>query len=109
MTLNFSSQELELLQRIVRQYYMNLRAEIYHTESSAFKKGLKDEEVQLQRLLEKIGGDVFYPCEPLKQIGGNLLREGSFRKVFARGRKLYGDIPPCQGICHLFGNVVSHY
>lgn len=54
-------------------------------------------------------GDVFYPCEPLKKIGGNLLREGSFAKVFARGKKLYGDIPPCAGICHLFGNVVSHY
>jgi len=54
-------------------------------------------------------GDVFYPCEPLKKIGGNLLQEGSFAKVFARGRKLYGDIPACQGICHLFGNVLSHY
>lgn len=54
-------------------------------------------------------GDVFYPCEPLKKIGGNLLREGSFRKVFARGRKLYGDIPACKGICYLFGNVVSSY
>lgn len=54
-------------------------------------------------------GDVFYPCEPLKKIGGNLLREGSFAKVFARGKKLYGDIPPRQAICHLFGNVVSHY
>jgi len=54
-------------------------------------------------------GDVFYPCEPLKQIGGNLLREGSFAKVFARGKSLYGDIPACAGICHLFGNVVSHY
>lgn len=54
-------------------------------------------------------GDVFYPCEPLRKIGGNLLREGSFRKVFARGKKLYGDIPPCHGVCYLFGNVVSHY
>ncbi|HEV3276653.1 MAG TPA: radical SAM protein [Terriglobia bacterium] len=54
-------------------------------------------------------GDVFYPCEPLKKIGGNLLREGSFRKVFARGRKLYGDIPQCKAICHLFGNVISSY
>lgn len=54
-------------------------------------------------------GDVFYPCEPLKKIGGNLLREGSFQKVFARGKKLYGDIPHCQGICYLFGNVVSHF
>jgi MoaA/NifB/PqqE/SkfB family radical SAM enzyme len=54
-------------------------------------------------------GDVFYPCEPLRKIGGNLLREGSFKKVFARGRKLYGDIPDCHGICHLFGNVLSSY
>jgi MoaA/NifB/PqqE/SkfB family radical SAM enzyme len=54
-------------------------------------------------------GDVFYPCEPLKKIAGNLLTEGSFKKVFARGRKLYGDIPHCQAICHLFGNVVSSY
>jgi MoaA/NifB/PqqE/SkfB family radical SAM enzyme len=54
-------------------------------------------------------GDVFYPCEPLKKIGGNLLREGSFTKVFARGRKLYGEIPECKAICHLFGNVVSSY
>lgn len=54
-------------------------------------------------------GDVFYPCEPLKKIGGNLFREGSFKKVFARGRKLYGDIPDCKAICYLFGNVVSSY
>jgi MoaA/NifB/PqqE/SkfB family radical SAM enzyme len=54
-------------------------------------------------------GDVFYPCEPLKTIGGNLFREGSFKKVFERGRKLYGDIPFCQGVCYLFGNVLSHY
>ena len=54
-------------------------------------------------------GDVFYPCEPLKKIGGNLLREGSFTKVFARGKKLYGDIPACHAICHLFGNVLSSY
>ena len=54
-------------------------------------------------------GDVFYPCEPLKKIGGNLLREGSFTKVFARGKKLYGDIPACHAICYLFGNVLSSY
>lgn len=54
-------------------------------------------------------GDVFYPCEPLKKIAGNLLREGSFAKVFARGKKLYGDIPACQAVCYLFGNVLSSY
>src|SRR5712664_25222 len=54
-------------------------------------------------------GDVFYPCEPLRKIAGNLLREGSLRKIFANGKKMYGEIPPCQGICYLFGNVLSHY
>lgn len=54
-------------------------------------------------------GDVFYPCEPLRKVAGNLLRDGSLAKIFARGKKIYGEIPPCQGICYLFGNVMSHY
>jgi MoaA/NifB/PqqE/SkfB family radical SAM enzyme len=54
-------------------------------------------------------GDVFYPCEPLRKVAGNLLREGSFTRVFARGRKLYGDIPECKAVCHLFANVLSSY
>ncbi|HXJ07644.1 MAG TPA: radical SAM protein [Candidatus Acidoferrum sp.] len=54
-------------------------------------------------------GDVFYPCEPLRKVAGNLLKDGSLRKIFARGKKIYRDIPPCQGICYLFGNVLSHY
>lgn len=54
-------------------------------------------------------GDVFYPCEPLRKIAGNLLRDGSLGKIFARGRRMYGEIPPCRGICYLFGNVLSHY
>lgn len=54
-------------------------------------------------------GDVFYPCEPLRKIAGNLLQDGSLAKIFAHGRKMYGEIPPCQGICYLFGNVLSHY
>lgn len=54
-------------------------------------------------------GDVFYPCEPLRKVAGNLLRDGSLAKIFARGKKLYGEIPPCQGICYLFGNVLSHF
>jgi MoaA/NifB/PqqE/SkfB family radical SAM enzyme len=54
-------------------------------------------------------GDVFYPCEPLRKVAGNLMKDGSLRKIFARGKTIYGDIPPCQGICYLFGNVLSHY
>lgn len=54
MIITLSPQEVELLQRIVRQYYMELRDEIYRTESSQFKQGLKSEEAQLERLLEKL-------------------------------------------------------
>lgn len=54
-------------------------------------------------------GDVFYPCEPLRKIAGNLLRDGSLQRIFARGKKIYGHIPPCRGVCYLFGNVLSHY
>ena len=54
-------------------------------------------------------GDVFYPCEPLRKVAGNLLRDGSLRKIFARGKQLHGDIPACKGVCYLFGNVLSHY
>lgn len=54
-------------------------------------------------------GDVFYPCEPLRKIAGNLLRDGSLARIFARGKKMYGEIPACQGICYLFGNVLSHF
>lgn len=54
-------------------------------------------------------GDVFYPCEPLRKVAGNLLRDKSLRRIFAHGKEMYGDIPPCQGICYLFGNVLSHY
>ncbi|MDZ7289073.1 MAG: hypothetical protein ONB44_15420 [candidate division KSB1 bacterium] len=61
MKLDLSPQELELLQRILQQYYMNLRAEIYRTESSTFKKGLKEEEAQLQRLLEKMAEELAGP------------------------------------------------
>ena len=54
-------------------------------------------------------GDVFYPCEPLRKIAGNLLEDGSFAKIFERGRRLYGEIPACRSICYLFGNVVSSF
>lgn len=54
-------------------------------------------------------GDVFYPCEPLRKIAGNVLEDGSFSQIFERGRRLYGEIPDCKSICYLFGNVVSSF
>ncbi|MEZ5367388.1 MAG: radical SAM protein, partial [Bryobacterales bacterium] len=54
-------------------------------------------------------GDVFYPCEVLRKIAGNILEEGSIAKCFRRGRKLYGETPQCKNNCFLFGNVLSSY
>ncbi len=54
-------------------------------------------------------GDVFYPCEVLRKIAGNVLEDGSIRAAFKRGRKLYGEVPQCKNNCFLFGNVLSSY
>ena len=54
-------------------------------------------------------GDVFYPCEVLRKIAGNVLEEGSISKCFQRGRELYGETPQCKNNCFLFGNVLSSY
>ncbi len=54
-------------------------------------------------------GDVFYPCEVLRKIAGNVLADGSISAAFRRGRKLYGETPECKNNCFLFGNVLSSY
>ena len=54
-------------------------------------------------------GDVFYPCETLRKIAGNVLEDGSISAAFERGRKLYGEVPACKNNCFLFGNVLSSY
>jgi len=54
-------------------------------------------------------GDIFYPCEVLRKIAGNVLEDGSISAAFKRGRKLYGETPQCKNNCFLFGNVLSSY
>ncbi len=54
-------------------------------------------------------GDIFYPCEVLRKIAGNVLEDGSIAAAFERGRKLYGEVPECKNNCFLFGNVLSSY
>jgi len=54
-------------------------------------------------------GDIFYPCEVLRKIAGNVLLDGSISASFERGRKLYGETPECKNNCFLFGNVLSSY
>ena len=48
-------------------------------------------------------GDIFYPCEVLRKIAGNVLEDGSISAAFERGRKLYGEVPQCKNNCFLFG------
>ena len=53
-------------------------------------------------------GDVFYPCVPLKTVGGNLFETPSVKEIFARARKKLGDVPDCRRRCHLYSNITSH-
>ncbi len=54
-------------------------------------------------------GDVYYPCVPLKTVGGNLFETPSLQEIYARARRKFGDIPDCRGRCHLYSNVTSHF
>ncbi len=54
-------------------------------------------------------GDVYYPCVPLRNVGGNLFETPSLTQIYRRARKEYGDIPHCRGRCHLYSNITSHF
>ena len=54
-------------------------------------------------------GDVYYPCVPLKTVGGNLLETPSLREIYRRAREKFGDVPDCRGRCHLYSNITSHF
>jgi len=54
MNINITDQERQLLVRIVEQYYLTLREEIYKTEAFEFKDKLKVEEAAIENLLEKL-------------------------------------------------------
>ncbi len=46
-------------------------------------------------------GDVFYPCQPLGKIGGNLLEVGSIRAAYQEGEKKFGPWKECWRGCSL--------
>ena len=54
-------------------------------------------------------GDLYYPCVPLKTVGGNLFETPSITEIYRRARKKFGDVPDCRGRCHLYSNVTSHF
>jgi hypothetical protein len=54
MQLDLTDREVELLLKIVDQYYSSLREEIYKTEAYQIKGELKVEEGVVKSLLEKL-------------------------------------------------------
>lgn len=54
MHINVDERQHEFLLRVVEEYYSNLRAEIYKTDGSTFKDGLKQEEKAVEGLLEQL-------------------------------------------------------
>ncbi|HVB98933.1 MAG TPA: radical SAM protein [Candidatus Dormibacteraeota bacterium] len=54
-------------------------------------------------------GDVFYPCQPLGRIGGNLLELGSVEAVYRAGERKFGAWKECWRGCALNCYVLSAF
>ena len=55
--LEFSQQEIDMLNKIVKSYLSELRMEIADTDQSSFKNELRKEEELLNKLIEKMGSN----------------------------------------------------
>ncbi len=56
-SLEFSQQEIDMLNKIVKSYLSELRMEIADTDQSSFKNGLRKEEELLNKLIEKLNSN----------------------------------------------------
>jgi len=45
-------------------------------------------------------GDLFYPCEPILKVAGNLLEIGSYRAALLKGIEKFGPLPFCKNKCY---------
>ncbi len=54
-------------------------------------------------------GDVFYPCQPLGRVGGNLLELGSIAAVYREGERKFGPWKECWRGCALYCYVLTAY
>ena len=45
-------------------------------------------------------GDLFYPCEPLLKVGGNILAAGSYKTALISGMEKFGSLPFCKNKCY---------
>ncbi|HUF54402.1 MAG TPA: hypothetical protein VMR52_11610 [Dehalococcoidia bacterium] len=55
MQIDLSDEELTLAREILQQEYMDLREEIYKTDSSQYKDQLREREALLAGLVKKLG------------------------------------------------------
>jgi len=53
-SLEFSQQEIDMINKIVKSYLSELRMEIADTDQSSFKNELRKEEELLNKLIEKM-------------------------------------------------------
>lgn len=54
MDLVLDAKETELLRRVLQHTLEELRREIHHTDSRAFRSNLRNEETALHRLLDRL-------------------------------------------------------
>ena len=54
MDLVLDAKEMELLRRVLQHTLEDLRREIHHTDSRAFRSGLRSEETAIHRLLDRM-------------------------------------------------------
>ena len=45
-------------------------------------------------------GDLFYPCEPILKVGGNILEDGSYKTALIKGIEKFGPLPFCKNKCY---------
>ena len=45
-------------------------------------------------------GDLFYPCQPMRKVAGNILEAGSYRRALEEGELKFGELPSCKDRCH---------
>ncbi len=45
-------------------------------------------------------GDLFYPCEPIQKVCGNILEAGSYKTALIRGIEKFGSLPFCKNKCY---------
>lgn len=46
-------------------------------------------------------GDLFYPCAPLGNRAGNLLKDHGYHAAMKKGEKAFGLLPDCDARCHI--------